>query len=164
MIDLYYWPTPNGWKITIFLEEAALDYNVIPVDIGKGDQFDADYLKIGPNNRMPMIRRLADNDIVAQPPGWLLIDQIELRAPCNNRLNAICPQPSADRGPDQPLMTGDKNFAHNPGFLLVIVKGLIASPFDQCVTLRGFMIGRDHFLNQRRKRGPRLPTQLCLRL
>ncbi len=55
MIDLYYWPTPNGWKITIFLEEAGLDYNVIPVDIGKGDQFDADYLKIGPNNRMPVI-------------------------------------------------------------------------------------------------------------
>ncbi len=55
MIDLYYWPTPNGWKITIFLEEAALDYNVIPVDIGKGDQFDADYLKIGPTNRMPVI-------------------------------------------------------------------------------------------------------------
>ncbi len=55
MIDLYYWPTPNGWKITIFLEEAGLDYNVIPVDIGKGDQFDPEYLKIGPNNRMPVI-------------------------------------------------------------------------------------------------------------
>ena len=55
MIDLYYWPTPNGWKISIFLEEAGLAYNTIPVNIGKGDQFDPEFLKIGPNNRMPVI-------------------------------------------------------------------------------------------------------------
>ena len=54
-IDLYYWPTPNGWKITIALEEMDLPYTVHPVNIGKGDQFDPDFLKIAPNNRMPAI-------------------------------------------------------------------------------------------------------------
>jgi GST-like protein len=54
-IDLYYWPTPNGWKITIALEEMGLPYRVQLIDIGKGDQFDPDFLKIAPNNRMPAI-------------------------------------------------------------------------------------------------------------
>ncbi len=54
-IDLYYWPTPNGWKITIALEEMGLAYNLHLIDIGKGDQFDPDFLKIAPNNRMPAI-------------------------------------------------------------------------------------------------------------
>jgi GST-like protein len=55
MINLYYWPTPNGHKITIFLEEVGLEYKVIPINIGKGDQFAAEFLKISPNNRMPAI-------------------------------------------------------------------------------------------------------------
>ncbi len=55
MIDLYYWPTPNGHKITIFLEEVGLDYRIVPVDISAGDQFQPDFLKIAPNNRMPAI-------------------------------------------------------------------------------------------------------------
>ncbi|OLP18448.1 thiol:disulfide oxidoreductase [Leptolyngbya sp. 'hensonii'] len=55
MIDLYYWPTPNGHKITIFLEEAELGYRIIPVNIGAGDQFKPDFLNIAPNNRMPAI-------------------------------------------------------------------------------------------------------------
>ncbi len=54
-IDLYYWPTPNGHKITLFLEEAGLDYTIHPINIGKGDQFQPDFLKIAPNNRMPAI-------------------------------------------------------------------------------------------------------------
>jgi GST-like protein len=54
-IDLYYWPTPNGWKVTIMLEECALPYRVIPVDISKGDQFKPEFLAISPNNRMPAI-------------------------------------------------------------------------------------------------------------
>lgn len=54
-IDLYFWPTPNGWKITIMLEELGLPYRVVPVDIGKGDQFDPAFLAISPNNRMPAI-------------------------------------------------------------------------------------------------------------
>ena len=55
MIDLYYWPTPNGHKITIFLEETGLDYKIVPVNIGKGEQFTPEFLKISPNNRMPAI-------------------------------------------------------------------------------------------------------------
>jgi GSH-dependent disulfide-bond oxidoreductase len=54
-IDVYYWPTPNGWKITIMLEECALRYSVIPVNIAKGEQFAPAFLAISPNNRMPAI-------------------------------------------------------------------------------------------------------------
>ncbi|MFM9940617.1 MAG: glutathione S-transferase family protein [Hyphomicrobiaceae bacterium] len=54
-IDLYYWPTPNGHKITIMLEECGLPYTIKPVNIGKGDQFKPDFLAISPNNRMPAI-------------------------------------------------------------------------------------------------------------
>ena len=55
MIDLYYWPTPNGHKISIMLEECSLEYTTIPVDIGAGDQFEPDFLRICPNNRIPAI-------------------------------------------------------------------------------------------------------------
>ena len=55
MIDLYYWPTPNGHKISIMLEECGLDYQTIPVNIGKGEQFEPAFLTISPNNRMPAI-------------------------------------------------------------------------------------------------------------
>lgn len=55
MIDLHYWPTPNGHKITMFLEEAGLPYTIHKVDIGKGDQFKPEFLAIAPNNRMPAI-------------------------------------------------------------------------------------------------------------
>ncbi|TKD63220.1 thiol:disulfide oxidoreductase [Cobetia marina] len=55
MIDLYYWTTPNGHKITIFLEEAGLEYRLIPVNISKGEQFAPAFLAISPNNRMPAI-------------------------------------------------------------------------------------------------------------
>lgn len=54
-IDVYYWPTPNGWKITIMLEELGVPYNVIPVNIGKGEQFTPEFLRLSPNNRMPAI-------------------------------------------------------------------------------------------------------------
>ena len=55
MIDLYYWTTPNGHKITMFLEEAGLEYRIKPVNIGKGEQFDPAFLAISPNNRIPAI-------------------------------------------------------------------------------------------------------------
>jgi GST-like protein len=55
MIDLYYWPTPNGHKITIFLEEAGLDHTIHPVNISAGDQFKPEFLAFSPNNRMPAI-------------------------------------------------------------------------------------------------------------
>lgn len=55
MIELYYWPTPNGHKITLFLEEAGVPYRIVPVNIGAGDQFKPDFLAFSPNNRMPAI-------------------------------------------------------------------------------------------------------------
>lgn len=55
MIDLYYWPTPNGWKVSIMLEECGLPYKLVPVDIGGGAQFSAEFLRVSPNNRMPAI-------------------------------------------------------------------------------------------------------------
>jgi GSH-dependent disulfide-bond oxidoreductase len=55
MIDLYYWPTPNGHKITMFLEETGLPYRIVPINIGAGEQFKPDFLAIAPNNRMPAI-------------------------------------------------------------------------------------------------------------
>lgn len=62
MIDLYYWPTPNGWKVSIMLEECGLAYRTTPVDIGAGDQFRPEFLRISPNNRMPAI-------VDHEPPG-----------------------------------------------------------------------------------------------
>ena len=54
-LDLYYWPTPNGWKISIALEEMGLPYQLHPVNISRGDQFAPEFLKISPNNRMPAV-------------------------------------------------------------------------------------------------------------
>src|SRR5678815_2158344 len=64
MIDLHYWPTPNGWKITIMLEETGLEYKVVPVNIGAGEQFKPEFLKLSPNNRMPAI---VDHDAPGGP-------------------------------------------------------------------------------------------------
>jgi len=64
MIDFYYWPTPNGWKVSILLEELGIDYKMIPVNIRAGDQFSPEFLKISPNNRMPAI---IDHDVDGDP-------------------------------------------------------------------------------------------------
>jgi GSH-dependent disulfide-bond oxidoreductase len=55
MLDLHFWPTPNGKKVTILLEELGLDYNLVPCNIGRGDQFKPEFLKINPNHRMPVL-------------------------------------------------------------------------------------------------------------
>lgn len=62
MIELYYWPTPNGHKVTMLLEEVGVPYDIKPVDISAGDQFKPDFLKISPNNRMPAIVDLMPAD------------------------------------------------------------------------------------------------------
>lgn len=72
MIELYYWPTPNGQKISIMLEECGLDYQVTRVNIGAGDQFDPNFLRISPNNRMPAIVD-TDNGISVFEGGAILI-------------------------------------------------------------------------------------------
>ena len=64
MIDIYYWPTPNGWKVSIALEELELTYHTIPVEIGAGDQFKEPFLAISPNAKMPAI---VDHDVDGEP-------------------------------------------------------------------------------------------------
>ncbi len=64
MIDFYYWPTPNGWKVSILLEELGVPYKMIPVNISKGDQFTPEFLAISPNNRIPAI---VDHDVDGDP-------------------------------------------------------------------------------------------------
>jgi len=64
MIDLYFWPTPNGWKISIMLEECGIPYNTVAVHIGKGEQFEPEFLAISPNNRMPAI---VDHEAPGEP-------------------------------------------------------------------------------------------------
>jgi len=55
MLDLHFWPTPNGKKVTILLEELGLDYKIVACNIGRGDQLKPDFLKINPNHRMPVL-------------------------------------------------------------------------------------------------------------
>jgi GST-like protein len=62
MIDVHYWPTPNGKKVTILLEELGVPYRIVPVNIGRGDQFEGEFLRISPNNRMPAIVDHAPKD------------------------------------------------------------------------------------------------------
>jgi GSH-dependent disulfide-bond oxidoreductase len=74
MIDFYYWPTPNGWKVSIMLEESGLPYRVVPVNIGKGDQFKPEFLAISPNNRMPAI---VDDGVPVFESGAILLHLAE---------------------------------------------------------------------------------------
>src|ERR1700757_3678043 len=71
MLDVYYWGTPNGLKIKLFLEEAGLAYRIIPVDIGKGEQFRPEFLRISPNNRIPAI---VDNEPAGGGPPLSLFE------------------------------------------------------------------------------------------
>jgi len=95
VIDFYYWPTPNGWKVAIMLEECGLEYRVIPVNIGRGDQFKPEFLAISPNNRMPAI---VDHDSEGGPlpvfeSGAILIHLAERTArfmPQSNRGRKEC--------------------------------------------------------------------------
>jgi len=83
VIDFYYWPTPNGWKVAIMLEECGLEYRVIPVNIGSGDQFKPEFLAISPNNRMPAIvdhdapREFGDAPVAVFESGAILIPLAE---------------------------------------------------------------------------------------
>jgi GST-like protein len=99
MIDLYYWTTPNGHKMTMFLEEAGLPYTIHPVNIGKGEQFDPEFLKISPNNRIPAIVDHAPKDggapIAMFESGAILLylaDKIGRLVPAEFRARLDCVQ------------------------------------------------------------------------
>jgi GSH-dependent disulfide-bond oxidoreductase len=87
MIDLYYWTTPNGHKITIFLEEAQIPYKLHPVNIMKGEQFNEEFLKIAPNNRIPAIYD-SESDIALFESGailWYLAEKVQKFVPTDTR-------------------------------------------------------------------------------
>ena len=86
MIDLYYAPTPNGWKISIMLEELGLPYNVIPVNIREGDQFKPEFLAISPNNRIPAI---IDRDGPGGAPYSLFESGARAFAPVGNSRSTV---------------------------------------------------------------------------
>jgi GST-like protein len=117
MTDLYYWPTPNGHKVTMFLEEAELDYTIHPVDISAGDQFKPAVLAFSPNNRMPAIidRDPADGGepVPAFESGAILLYLAEKTgpwrpaSPSRRRLSPMCSiasttPPSTFRGWNKP--------------------------------------------------------------
>lgn len=93
MIDFYYWPTPNGWKVAILLEELGVEYRMIPVNISKGDQFAPEFLAISPNNRMPAVVDHAP-ELGGEPVGvfesgaimWYLAEKLGRFLPVDGRL------------------------------------------------------------------------------
>ena len=94
MIDLYYAPTPNGWKISIMLEECGLDYNVILVNLGKGDQFTPEFLEISPNNRMPVI---VDHDKVVDKKSISIFESGAILMYLAEKTGKFFPQTSPDK-------------------------------------------------------------------
>ena len=94
MIDLYYAPTPNGWKISIMLEECGLDYNVILVNLGKGDQFTPEFLEISPNNRMPVI---VDHDKVVDKKSISIFESGAILVYLAEKTGKFFPQTSPDK-------------------------------------------------------------------
>ena len=99
MIDLYYWTTPNGHKMTMFLEETGMPYTIHPVNIGKGDQFKPEFLKISPNNRIPAIVDSAPADggepIAMFESGAILLylaDKVDRFIPRDTRARLDCIQ------------------------------------------------------------------------
>ncbi len=93
MIDLYTWPTPNGHKVHIMLEETGLPYRVIPVDIGKGDQFEPEFLKISPNNKMPAI---VDRDGPGGRP-YAVFESGAILIYLAEKTGRFLPEPTAER-------------------------------------------------------------------
>ena len=89
MIDLHYWTTPNGHKITLFLEETGLPYRIFPVDIGKGDQFKPDFLAIAPNNRIPAI---VDHEPVDGGPPLSLFESGAILLYLADKIGQLIPQ------------------------------------------------------------------------
>jgi GST-like protein len=94
MIDLHYWTTPNGHKITMFLEEAALDYRIVPVDISAGDQFKPEFLAIAPNNRIPAI---VDHAPVGGGEPVTLFESGAILLYLADKIGKFAPPPSAVR-------------------------------------------------------------------
>ena len=94
MIDVHYWPTPNGWKVTILLEECGLPYNIVPVDIGGGAQFKPEFLRLSPNNRMPAI---IDHDPLGGGEPLALFESGAIMEYLADKTGKFLPKEGADR-------------------------------------------------------------------
>jgi GSH-dependent disulfide-bond oxidoreductase len=94
MIELHYWPTPNGWKITIMLEECGLPYTLVPVRIGRGDQFKPEFLKISPNNRMPA---MVDDAPAGRKTPVTIFESGAILMYLAEKSGKFMPQPQAER-------------------------------------------------------------------
>ena len=94
MIDVHYWPTPNGWKVTILLEECGLPYNIVPVDIGGGAQFKPEFLRLSPNNRMPAI---IDHDPLGGGEPLALFESGAIMEYIADKTGKFLPKEGADR-------------------------------------------------------------------
>src|SRR5262245_49767697 len=94
MIDLYYWPTPNGWKISIMLEEIALPYRMVPVHLGKGEQVRAEFLAVNPNGKMPAI---TDDEPPGGGPAVSVFESGAILIYLAEKSQQLLPQPMRER-------------------------------------------------------------------
>jgi len=96
VIEVHYWPTPNGHKVTIFLEEAGTPYKIVPVNIGKGEQFQPGFLKLSPNNRMPAI---IDDDPAEKGPPVSVFESGAILQYLGEKTGKFLPRPLIERIP-----------------------------------------------------------------
>lgn len=94
MIDLYFWPTPNGWKISIMLEECGLPYRLVPVDIGRGEQFTDEFLAVGPNNRIPAV---VDHEPLGGGSALSIFESGAILQYLADKAGLLCPPDPPDR-------------------------------------------------------------------
>ena len=154
MIDVYYWPTPNGWKVAILLEELGVDYRMIPVNIAKGDQFKPEFLAISPNNRMPAI---VDHGVPGDPVPvfesgaimWYLAEKAGKFLPTDalGRKQAMewLFWQAANQGPSAGQLSHFVNYA--PEGIGDYGRARHAREYDRCLgVLERRLEGRDHIL------------------
>ncbi|MCH8953179.1 MAG: glutathione S-transferase N-terminal domain-containing protein [Proteobacteria bacterium] len=154
MIDFYYWPTPNGWKVAILLEELGVDYRMIPVNIAKGDQFKPEFLAISPNNRMPAI---VDHGVPGDPVPvfesgaimWYLAEKAGKFLPTDalGRKQAMewLFWQAANQGPTAGQLSHFVNYA--PEGIGDYGRARYAREYDRCLgVLERRLEGRDHIL------------------
>src|SRR2546430_16435588 len=90
MLDLHFWPTPNGKKVTILLEELGLDYNLVPCNIGRGDQFKPEFLRINANHRIPV---LGDHNPKGDGAPLIIFQSVAIRMYLAEKEGPSMPQP-----------------------------------------------------------------------
>lgn len=154
-LDFYYWPTPNGWKVSIALEEFGIPYKTIPVNLGKGEQFTPAFLKISPNNRMPAI---VDRDVAGDPVTvfesgailWYLATKHDLFIPKGFVAQKECLEwlfwQSANQGPMAGQLSHFRNYAPPEGDHTYALSRYAKEYERNLGVLEQRLIGRDYIL------------------